>query len=92
MHDGDTLVIAAADGSTRTLAEAVDGIRRVNVSPGGARVMYVIGDPDDVPADDQVYVVAVESGEASMIEEGEWVDDHTLLVGPCQLISVSERE
>jgi Tol biopolymer transport system component len=92
MHDGDTLVIAAADGSTRTLAEAVDGIRRVNVSPGGARVMYVTGDPDDVPADDQVYVVAVESGEASMIEEGEWVDDHTLLVGPCQLISVSERE
>jgi WD40 repeat protein len=80
MFDGDTLVIASADGSTRTLAEAVDGIRRVNVSPGGARAMYVTGDPDT--EDDQVYVVAVESGEASMIEEGEWVDDHTLLVGP----------
>jgi hypothetical protein len=51
----------------------------VNVSPRGARVAYVAGDPDD----DEAYVVAVESGEASMIEaEGEWVDDHTLLVGP----------
>jgi Tol biopolymer transport system component len=83
MRDGDTLVIAAADGSTRTLAEAVNGIRRVNVSPGGARVEYVTGDPDDNQDDDRVYVVAVESGEASMLDiEGEWVDDHTLLVGP----------
>jgi Tol biopolymer transport system component len=79
LSGGDGLVIAAADGSTRTLAESVDGIRRVNVSPGGARVEYVTGDQDD----DQAYVVAVESGEASMIEvEGEWVDDHTLLIGP----------
>jgi Tol biopolymer transport system component len=79
MHDGETLVIAAADGSTRTLAEAAGGIRRVNASPGGARVAYVAGDPDA----DHPYVVAVESGEASMLEaEGEWVDDHTLLIGP----------
>jgi Tol biopolymer transport system component len=79
MHDGETLVIAAADGSTRTLAEAAGGIRRVNVSPGGARVAYVAGEPDD----DQAYVVALETGAASMLEaEGEWVDDHTLLVGP----------
>jgi Tol biopolymer transport system component len=79
MHDGDTLVIAAADGSTRTLAEAVDGISRVTVSPDGARVAY---------GADQVRVVAVESGEASLIEgtndaaSWEWVDDHTLLIGP----------
>jgi hypothetical protein len=79
MHDGETLVLAAADGSTRTLAEAVGGIRRVNVSPGGARVAYAAGHIDD----DDPYVVAVESGEASMLEaEGEWVNDHTLLVGP----------
>jgi hypothetical protein len=76
---GDTLQVAAADGSTRTLAEAVGGIGDVRVSPDGARVLY---------ADDQVYVVAVESGEASMVEgvneagSIEWVDDHTLLIGP----------
>jgi Tol biopolymer transport system component len=76
---GDTLMIAAADGSTRTLAEAVDGIGHVRVSPDGARVAY---------GDDQVRVVAVESGEASMVEGAneagsvEWVDDHTLLIGP----------
>jgi hypothetical protein len=76
---GDTLMIAAADGSTRTLAEAVDGIGYVTMSPDGARLAY---------GDDQVYVVAVESGEASMVDGAneaaswEWVDDHTLLIGP----------
>jgi Tol biopolymer transport system component len=77
MPDGETLVLAAADGSTRTLAEAPGGIRRVNVSPGGARVAYVGGEGDD----EHAYVVAVESGAASMLQvEGEWVNDHTLLV------------
>jgi hypothetical protein len=75
---GDTLVIAAADGSTRTLAEAVAGISGVTVSPNGARVAY---------GDDGLYVVEVESGEATMLEGAndagtwEWVDDDTLLIG-----------
>jgi hypothetical protein len=51
----------------------------VRVSPDGARVEYV-GGPIDGQEDP--YVVDVESGEASKIEaEGEWVDDHTLLIG-----------
>jgi hypothetical protein len=74
---GDGLVIADADGSTRTLAQAVEEIVKVKVSPNGARVAY---------GDDQVRVVAIESGEASVIEGAagsfEWVDDHTLLIGP----------
>jgi Tol biopolymer transport system component len=76
---GDTLMIAAADGSTRTLTEAVDGIGHIRVSPDGTRVVY---------GDDEVRVVAVESGEVSMVEGAneagslEWVDDHTLLIGP----------
>ncbi len=75
---GDALLIAAADGSTRTLTEAVDGIVGVTVSPNGARVAY---------GDEQVHVVEVESGEATMLEgtndagTWEWVDDHTLLIG-----------
>ena len=75
---GDALVIAAADGSTRTLTEAVDGITGVTVSPNGARVAY---------ADEGVHVVEVESGEATMLEgtndagTWEWLDDHTLLIG-----------
>jgi hypothetical protein len=84
MHDGEALVIAAADGSTRTLAEGIDGIRRVDVSPGGTRVIYVAGGESfDDGSDDHVYVVTVETGEVAMLDvEGEWVDDHTLLVGP----------
>ena len=50
---GDALMIAAADGSTRTLTEAVDGIGSVTVSPNGARVAY---------SDEQIHVVEVESG------------------------------
>ena len=75
---GDALVIAAADGSTRTLTEAVDGIAGVTVSPNGARVAY---------GDEQIHVVEVESGEATMLEGTndagtfEWLDDHTLLFG-----------
>ncbi len=75
---GDALVIAAVDGSTRTLAEAVDGITGVTVSPNGARVAYL---------DEQVHVVEVESGEATTLEgtddagTWEWVDDDTLLIG-----------
>jgi WD40-like Beta Propeller Repeat len=75
---GDALVIAAADGSTRTLTEAVDGIAGVTVSPNGARVAY---------GDEQIHVVEVESGEATMLEgtndavSFEWLDDHTLLFG-----------
>ena len=75
---GDALLIAAADGSTRTLTEAVEGIVGVTVSPNGGRVLYV---------DDQIYVVDVESGEATTLEAPndagsfEWLDDHTLLIG-----------
>jgi hypothetical protein len=77
LSGGDGLVIADADGSTRTLAEAVEEIVKVKVSPNGARVAY---------GDDRVRVVAIESGEASVVEgdagSWEWVDDHTLLIGP----------
>ena len=75
---GDALVIAAADGSTRTLTEAVDGIYGVTVSPNGTRVAY---------GDEQVHVVEVESGEVTTLEgtndaaSFEWLDDHTLLFG-----------
>ena len=75
---GDALVIAAADGSTRTLTEAVAGIHGVTVSPNGVRLAY---------GDEGVHVVEVESGEATMLEgtngagTWEWVDDHTLLIG-----------
>ena len=50
---------APADGSTRTLTEAVDGIAGVTVSPNGARVAY---------GDEQIHVVEVESGEATIQE------------------------
>jgi tricorn protease-like protein len=74
---GDALLIAGADGSTRTLAEAVAGISGVTVSPNGVRVAY---------GDEQLHVVEVESGANSVHEVAdgavafEWVDDHTVLV------------
>jgi hypothetical protein len=75
--DGQSIAIAGADGSRRTLVTAVEGIWIQTISPDRSRIAY--------PDGGSVYVVVVATGEASKVADGgsaEWLDDDTLLVVP----------
>jgi basic membrane lipoprotein Med (substrate-binding protein (PBP1-ABC) superfamily)/DNA-binding SARP family transcriptional activator/Tol biopolymer transport system component len=74
---GQSISIADAHGSRRTLVKANDGIRLLTISPDGSRIAY--------PDGGVIYVVDVATGESSKVASGAsvtWVDNDTLIVVP----------
>ena len=74
---GQSISIADADGSRRTLVEANDAIWWPAMSPDGRRIAYQDGD--------SICVVDVSTGESSNVVDGstaEWLDNDTLIVTP----------
>ncbi len=75
--DGQSIAIAGADGSRRTLVTANEGIWIQRISPDRSRIAY--------PDGESVYVVDVSTGESSMVADGTpraWLADDTLTVTP----------
>jgi Tol biopolymer transport system component len=75
--DGQSIAIAGADGSRRTLVKATEGIWIQTISPDRSRIAY--------PDGGCVYVVDIATGEASKVADGgfaAWLDDDTLIVTP----------
>jgi len=88
--DGSTLAVGCADGicigdadgtNLRTLVSG-DALYGTKWSPDGTRIAY--NNQAAGPTGNKVFVVDVATGETTFVAEGfvgEWLDDHTLIVG-----------